>query len=757
FRHLLFGSLPVIFSLLGGYIPLGVAGLALSAVIVAVKLFLIEDSVKTLGEKVNSFVLAMMPYILASIVIGPYLFSVLQFNKETISYGRPSLFYSAHHMAEIPQTLLRFFSTHFPVPGPFYEFSIVCGFPAIIVIALFLFSPSTIHKVSTNEWKLLKTSLVIYFIAVLAIFGEYSVVSDLIYYLVPSVGGMHIYQRFFLPVHLFFAVIVAIMLKAVVLDRPMIALKIVIAIFMVATTVCAYIVAFTPELALQIGVNNYLVFELFLGFLFSCTLMAPGKTFVYGVAIVLFCLPSMDLMNDRSHGENTFVKQREIKKIALDENERARLVSWIKQFSDKAAIKYVDITPKYKSRITGAETFPKDFPRIVLGDLNLSSYSGHNYYLSALGDYIQRMPVVGENIVLSPDWDLLYETGVDFIIAPLSGGMLQSLLPPNSLQNLYRLPNDVAIVPVPPRPFNGLEPLFDNGFFRVFPAFSVSQSLKNKRINIATGKPAKQSSTVGIYDARLAVDGNINGDFANGSVTHTDQDVNAWFEIDLGVTEKIDEVTIWNRTDGAGERLSNFWVFISDKPFQPTETASMLEQRPDTWNHFLQRSKPKRTISTAGARGRYIRIQFGGTQPVSNSFLSLAEVEVFRSNDAPEETLASIPVEKTMLQIHRFNTNYANSILFDLDVKQSATVQYLFWYNPRLYFFLNKKPITVSRADGLTFIDIPAGRNIIEIKYIHRPLKLFWFLYSIYGLVFLWAFLPTAFRGYAFNWFRSWR
>lgn len=756
-RHLLFGSLPVVLGLLGGYMPLGATSLALSVIIVAMKLFFNEDSLNTSKEKVQAFLRCILPCIVAIVLVAPYLFSVLQFNSETISSGRPSLFFSAHQMAEVPQTLLRFISTHFQVPGPFYEFSIVCGFPAIIVFALFLFSPGTINRISKNEWILLKVSFVIYFLAVLAIFGEYSVVSDLVYYLVPSVGGMHIYQRFLLPAHFFFAVVVALMLRAVTLSRPVTAIRIIIAVFFIATVVSAYLVAFSPESAREIGINNYLVFELFLGFLFSCVLLVPGKIFVYGAVMVLFCLPSMDLMNDRSHGQNTFQKQRELKKLAIDENERAGLVSWMKRHSDKAVIKYVDITPKYKSRILGIETFPKDFPRIVLDDINLSSYGGHNYYLGARGDYVLKMPVAGENIILNPDWDLVFNTGVDFLIAPWSHGMLQSLIPQNRPQDVYKLPNDIAVIPMPKHPFDGVYPLFDNGVFRVFPKVAVSQSSKNKRVNIAAGKPAFQSSTMGAYDARLAVDGDINGDFASGSVTHTEQEINAWFEIDLGKVEQIGEISIWNRTDSAGGRLSNYWVFISEEPFQPTETASILKDRPRTWNSYIQKPVPKRTIATSGVLGRYIRIQFGGDQPASNSYLSLAEVEVFSSGDTHEEIQDSKSVENMKVQINRFITNFANHVVFDLNVDQPAVVQYLFWKNPRLHFSLNNKPIDVKRADELTFIDIPEGRSTIEIKYIHRPLKLFWFLYFIYGLIFLWIALPAFFQSRIQNWIRSWR
>ena len=77
-----------------------------------------------------------------------------------------------------------------------------------------------------------------------------------------------------------------------------------------------------------------------------------------------------------------------------------------------------------------------------------------------------------------------------------------------------------------------------------------------------------QSSVFGsAFVADLARDGNTDGDWRNGSVTHTELDANAWWEIDLGASRSIDQIFVWNRTDCCAERLVDFYVLVSDQPF----------------------------------------------------------------------------------------------------------------------------------------------------------------------------------------------
>ena len=145
--------------------------------------------------------------------------------------------------------------------------------------------------------------------------------------------------------------------------------------------------------------------------------------------------------------------------------------------------------------------------------------------------------------------------------------------------------------------------------------------------NLALGKPATQSSTLTGYGpagASNAVDGNTDGNFFHSSVTHTNQEGNPWWGVDLGVSTSIGTIKIWNRTDCCADRLSDYWVFISDTPFGPADTPTTLQGRAGTWsNHQTTFPNPSTTI-TANAQGRYVRVQLSGT-----NYLSLTEVQVF--------------------------------------------------------------------------------------------------------------------------------
>ena len=506
-RQLAFAIMPIVFAFLAGYVPLGVACLALSGALIAAKLLFIDESVKSLDERARALLFALLPFVCAVLIVSPYLFSIYDFLRDSPSSKTSSLFFSAHQLADQPQSILRLFSRHFSVPGPFYEFSLTWGFIAVTIAALFILSPKTIDAVTPRNWKLFKVCGLLYFATVLATFGEFSVVSDLVYYLVPQVGKMHIYQRFLVPAHLLFAVLVALMLNAVLQVRPKVATRVVLGALALTTLVVAFLVARNPALSQEIGLNNYIIFELMLALLFACALIVPGKHFVFGAAIVLSCLPALDHIYDLSHGGNTFEEQRKRQAVFLDDAERARLVSYFKRFGDKAVVKYIDLTPRWSK--AGVETFPKSLPYLVLKELPLSSYSGFNFYLSARADYVRRMPVEGAEYVLIPDWEWLANTGADFVVARESdvrGSPIGAMIAKTKNEDLHRLPNDVVVAPLR-TPANNVPvseaAYFDNGYFKVMPAISRS---KGELVNVAKGKPARQSSTFGKSEAALAVD-----------------------------------------------------------------------------------------------------------------------------------------------------------------------------------------------------------------------------------------------------------
>jgi hypothetical protein len=150
--------------------------------------------------------------------------------------------------------------------------------------------------------------------------------------------------------------------------------------------------------------------------------------------------------------------------------------------------------------------------------------------------------------------------------------------------------------------------------------------------NIAQGKPAAQSSTyLGIATAvpASAVDGNTDGNFSHGSVTATNLDPNPWWQVDLGAAATVNTVVVWNRTDCCGSRLSDYWVFVSNTPFQASDTPATLANRAGTFASHQTSTPAPSAVIMANASGRYVRVQLSGP-----GYLSLAEVQVFGTGGA---------------------------------------------------------------------------------------------------------------------------
>jgi hypothetical protein len=84
--------------------------------------------------------------------------------------------------------------------------------------------------------------------------------------------------------------------------------------------------------------------------------------------------------------------------------------------------------------------------------------------------------------------------------------------------------------------------------------------------NVALAGTASQSSTAFDGPAKLAIDGNTDGDYFKAkSTTHTQTEDHPHWEVDLGADAAIDRIVIWNRTDGnLHTRLTQFRVAVLD-------------------------------------------------------------------------------------------------------------------------------------------------------------------------------------------------
>jgi uncharacterized protein (TIGR02145 family) len=163
--------------------------------------------------------------------------------------------------------------------------------------------------------------------------------------------------------------------------------------------------------------------------------------------------------------------------------------------------------------------------------------------------------------------------------------------------------------------------------------------------NIALNKPVTQSSTQYESVPERAVDGNTSGIWDNGSVTHTYNDENAWWEVDLGGIYNISTIELWNRTDYCCmARLSDFYVFASDQPFESKQLDATLNQS-NVWHVFTSDFPDPADTFLVGRTARYIRIQ-----SAHSAELNIAEVIVMGSLIKPQPVLTNIALNKPVTQ-----------------------------------------------------------------------------------------------------------
>ena len=119
-------------------------------------------------------------------------------------------------------------------------------------------------------------------------------------------------------------------------------------------------------------------------------------------------------------------------------------------------------------------------------------------------------------------------------------------------------------------------------------------------VNLAAGKPATQSSTANGGLASRAVDGNTDGAWSHGSVTHTTENTSQpWWQVDLQSVQEVGTVTLWNRSDCCGDRLNGVELRVSSDG--------------TTWHSYPVPRTAGAKVTVAVARAaRYVKVQHPG-------------------------------------------------------------------------------------------------------------------------------------------------
>ena len=106
-------------------------------------------------------------------------------------------------------------------------------------------------------------------------------------------------------------------------------------------------------------------------------------------------------------------------------------------------------------------------------------------------------------------------------------------------------------------------------------------------------------------------------------MTHTANSSQPWWQVDLSEVSTLDSITLYNRTNCCTERLSNFYVLLSDTPFGNSTLTELLNDSSISRTFHTSLSSASLDIPLNGETARYVRVQLQGSNP-----LSLAEVQV---------------------------------------------------------------------------------------------------------------------------------
>jgi F5/8 type C domain len=138
---------------------------------------------------------------------------------------------------------------------------------------------------------------------------------------------------------------------------------------------------------------------------------------------------------------------------------------------------------------------------------------------------------------------------------------------------------------------------------------------------------ATQSSVAFGGSPGKAIDGIVDGVYyGSNSVQHSGYasgaagppESNPWWQVDLGRSQMVGSVKLWNRTDCCDTRGTNMTVYVSDVPF-----SSPISATPGVTSVNHPGTVGRATELTFNRNARYVRVQLNATE-----WMHLAEVEV---------------------------------------------------------------------------------------------------------------------------------
>jgi hypothetical protein len=468
-RRYVIASLPVVAMLLGGYVPIALTAVVLTAAGVAFWFLVLHDDARALREKIVLIARGWVPLVLGWVVPLPYYIAVflnLRGVQNPANVG--SLAFSAHDMAEPTHALLRGISDYLTYPGPLFEFTLHWGVIGIAIVLLYVlgFDRRTPGQVLTN--RLFLACFVAYVFFMLIIFGDTSVFSDLVFYFVPVIGYMHIYQRHLIFAQFFLAILFLLMLESAIARPARTAAK---ALFLASGFVllaAAHLAFFGNQPWKEPYINEHFVFECLLTTIFLFTAVVFDRRVVLLTATIFMAALAMNRFYDLSKPENSYAVKSQTQ-VGLQPALLSSMADFMVRNSGKELTKYHNMTPGIVGYV------PQNIPWLLGREVKLSNYQSYDLHVSTPLAYQLRMhavPLPGSGIWNSrPDWEWMRQTGADFIIFnpanPGNDPRIREFVDMADPEQVFTLPDQSVIARLKFPPLAGPRVASDNGYVRL--------------------------------------------------------------------------------------------------------------------------------------------------------------------------------------------------------------------------------------------------------------------------------------------------
>lgn len=248
------------------------------------------------------------------------------------------------------------------------------------------------------------------------------------------------------------------------------------------------------------------------------------------------------------------------------------------------------------------------------------------------------------------------------------------------------------------------------------PKCDLINTLPSGNLALLEGASASQSSVLSGRTADLAIDGNTNGRYGKGSVTRTEGGNNQWWEVALDESYTIGDIVIYNRTDSCCiNRLENIKVTV----FDSERNTTYVYESTEIINGSL-------TINANGALGNYIRINQGGSAP-----LTLAEVEVYAGEYvAPKEIILFVDYDATVngmgAESSPFNT--ISSAIETIQEQYSSDIVSLYLRGdiPESETFVMEKQVSITLFGNTEFVvssNSPLGSTLSSVDLLESTIS----------------------------------